>query len=290
VTPLVSFSAFSKAFKKTVAVKRLDLEFEAGLIHGILGPNGSGKTTCIRAVSGLLAPTNGSVSVFGQDAIADRFDLRPRIGYMPQSSALYEDLTAVENVTFFARVSKVVKVRSAVHQALENVDLLDRAKDPVHTFSGGMKQRVSLACALVHEPPLLLLDEPTAGVDPVLRRKMWQMFAGMRDRGVTLLVTTNQLDEASHCDRLAILRQGELLARNTPQRVLSLGHTRVTVNRRGEEEVTDLTDYSQQLPKLLGVDADSISVEHESLEEVMLRLVERSGVDGSLDEASDDEL
>ena len=275
--PAVAFERFRKVFGETVAVEGLDLAIESGTILGLLGPNGSGKTTCIRAICGLVRPTAGSVKVGGGDAYADRARLRPGLGYMPQRAALYEDLTARENVEFFARGLSLPDPRGRTEELLELVDLAARADDRVFGFSGGMKQRVSLACALVHEPPLLLLDEPTAGVDPLLRRRMWSTFASLRERGTTLLVSTNQLDEAVHCERLAILRQGRLLAEDVPAALLDRGRTRVVLTRGGEEESFVLSDYARELPALLGVrDVESIRVEHETLEDVMLRLVEEA--------------
>lgn len=274
--PVVEFERFHKAFGSTVAIDLLDLTVEEGTILGLLGPNGSGKTTCVRAICGLLRPSTGSVRLLGADAREGRLKLRPRLGYMPQKAALYEDLTARENVEFFARALGVSDSRR-VGELLGFVDLVERGDDPVYTFSGGMKQRVSLACALVHEPPVLLLDEPTAGIDPLLRRRMWASFGELRDRGCTVIVTTNQLDEAVHCDRLAILRQGRLLAEDTPTALLQRGRTRVTLRRDGRDETIELSDYERELPALLaGGGVEAVRLERDSLEEVMLRLIEEA--------------
>jgi ABC-2 type transport system ATP-binding protein len=147
----------------------------------------------------------------------------------------------------------------------------------VYGFSGGMKQRVSLACALLHEPPVLLLDEPTAGVDPLLRRRMWTTFGALRDRGATVVVSTNQLDEALHCDRLAVLREGRLLAEDTLGSLLDRGRTRITLRRGGHVETLELRDYERELPTLLsGGGVESVHIERDTLEDVMLRLVEEA--------------
>jgi ABC-2 type transport system ATP-binding protein len=273
----VSFERFRKVFGQTVAVEGLELEIPETCIYGLLGPNGSGKTTCIRAVCGLLTPTAGAVRLLDGDAHADRTRLRPRLGYMPQQAALYEDLTASENLEFFARGLSVADPRRRARELLELVGLDRRADDPVYALSGGMKQRASLACALLHEPPVLLLDEPTAGVDPLIRRRMWSTFGGLRDRGATLVVSTNQLDEAVHCDRLAILREGRLLAEDTPESLLDRGRARVTLRRAGGAETLELSNYERELPPLLsGGGVESVHIERDTLEDVMLSLVEEA--------------
>ena len=273
----VAFEGFRKEFGATVAVDGLDLRIPQGTIYGLLGPNGSGKTTCIRALCGLLRPTSGAVRVLERDAYRQRADVRPRLGYMPQQAALYEDLTARENLEFFARGLSVPEPRPRARELLELVGLEQRADDQVYGFSGGMKQRVSLACALLHEPPVLLLDEPTAGVDPLLRRRMWTTFGELRDRGTTLIVSTNQLDEALHCDRLAVLRDGRLLAEDTPGSLVGRGRTRVTLQRDGRAETLELRDYQRELPRLLaGGGVESVRVEQDTLEDVMLMLVEEA--------------
>jgi ABC-2 type transport system ATP-binding protein len=276
--PAVQFARFRKAYGATAAVDGLDLEIPAGAIYGLLGPNGSGKTTCIRAVCGLLIPTSGSVRLLGGEARPERARLRPQLGYMPQQAALYEDLTARENLEFFARGLSVSEPRRRADELLAFVALERRADDQVYGFSGGMKQRVSLACALLHRPAVLLLDEPTAGVDPLLRRRMWSMFEGQRDAGATIVVSTNQLDEALHCDRLAVLREGRLLADETPQTLLDRGRTRVTLRRGESTETLELRDYERELPPLLADGAvDSVRIDRDTLEDVLLRLVEGAG-------------
>ena len=271
----VAFERFSKQFGRTVAIEELDLRIAKGSIYGLLGPNGSGKTTCIRAICGLLKPSSGAVRLLDGDAYNDRARLRPKLGYMPQRAALYEDLTAKENLEFYGRGASLPDARGRASELLELVGLTARGDDPCHEFSGGMKQRVSLCCALMHEPPMLLLDEPTAGVDPLLRRRMWRTFAALRDGGATVVVSTNQLDEALHFDRLAVLREGRLLTEETPASLLARGRTRVTLRRDGHAETVELRDYERELPTLLcRRKVESVRIERDTLEEVMLALVE----------------
>jgi len=198
-----------KHFGPIRAVDGLSLSVRAGEIYGLLGPNGSGKTTLIRLLIGLLKPTSGSVRVLGR-SMPDKAILA-QVGYMTQASALYEDLTVRENVAFFAEMCGGAG-RERVDEVVGLVDLQERAGSLVRTLSGGMKQRTSLACALVHRPRLLLLDEPTVGVDPQLRATFWVYLRRLADEGVTLVVSSHVMDEAERCDRLGFMRQGLLLA------------------------------------------------------------------------------
>lgn len=206
----------------TRAVDRIDLRIAPGEIYGLLGPNGSGKTTLMRLFAGLLKPTDGSVRVLG--AMMPEKRVLAQIGYMTQASALYEDLTVRENVAFFAAMygarrdgaGRDVAGRKGTAERIDEVialvDLNEREGSLVRTLSGGMKQRASLACALVHAPRLLLLDEPTVGVDPQQRAGFWRYFRRLAEQGVTLVVSSHVMDEAERCDRLGFMRQGRLLA------------------------------------------------------------------------------
>ena len=205
-----------KRFGDLTALDHVTLSVMRGETFGLIGPNGSGKTTLIRLMLGLGHPTAGSVAVLGH-AMPNR-RVAPRIGYMTQSSALYNELSDRENLAFFGTLyglrGKRLKERLAA--TLELVDLTARAASPVQTLSGGMRQRVSLGCALIHEPELIVLDEPTVGIDPELRIAFWEYFAQLNRRGVTLIVSTHNLDEAVRCHRLGLLRFGRLLAADTP--------------------------------------------------------------------------
>ncbi len=201
-----------KAFGSVRALDGASLGVRAGEIYGLLGPNGAGKTTLIRSLVGLVAGDRGTVEVLGR-RLPDRAVLA-EIGYMPQSPALYADLSVEENVGFFAAIHGLYggAARPRITEVLQLVDLADRRRSVVTTLSGGMRQRLSLACALVHRPRLLLLDEPTVGVDPQLRAELWQRFSEMSEQGVTIVVSSHVMDEAERCRRLGLLRFGRLLA------------------------------------------------------------------------------
>ena len=209
---VVKAQALHKHFGPIHAVDGLDLAVQAGEIYGLLGPNGSGKTTLIRLLIGLLRPTSGQAAILGQ-AMPDKAILS-QVGYMTQVSALYDDLSVKDNVAFFAEMCGLPPAdsRARIAEVLELVNLHDRASSLVRTLSGGMKQRTSLAVALVHRPRLLLLDEPTVGVDPQLRVTFWSYFRRLADSGVTLIVSSHVMDEAERCDRLGFIRRGKLLA------------------------------------------------------------------------------
>jgi ABC-2 type transport system ATP-binding protein len=186
------------------------LRIRRGEVYGLLGPNGAGKTTLIRALVGLVVPERGTVSVLGRRM--PNLDVLARVGYMTQQAALYPDLSAEENVRFFAAINGA---RDGVREALELVQLWDRRASVVSSLSGGMRTRCSLACALVHKPDLLLLDEPTVGVDPQLRVQLWDRFQQMARHGSAILVSSHVMDEAERCDRLGLIRFGRMLAEGT---------------------------------------------------------------------------
>jgi ABC-2 type transport system ATP-binding protein len=209
-TYAVDVEAVVKQFGKQRALDGVNLRVRRGEVYGLLGPNGAGKTTLIRSLVGLVAPEAGTVSVLGQRM--PQLGVLARIGYMTQQAALYPDLSAEENVHFFGAIYGRV---DGVRDALELVDLWDRRNSVVSTLSGGMRTRCSLACALVHKPDLLLLDEPTVGVDPQLRVQLWDRFRKMAAGSTTIVVSSHVMDEAERCDRLGLIRFGKLLAEGT---------------------------------------------------------------------------
>ncbi len=215
---VIEIRRLSRSFGPVRAVRELDLAVRQGEIYGLLGPNGSGKTTLMRILVGLAKQDGGEVWVLGRRVPDPK--LLSAIGYMTQAEALYSDLTARENVRFFGALNGADH-SSAVDRALALVDLSDRAGDLVRTLSGGLRRRVSLACALVHEPKLLVLDEPTVGVDPQLRVNFWKHFRAMRDQGATLLISSHVMDEAERCDRLGFMRAGQLIAEGSPEELRS---------------------------------------------------------------------
>ncbi|MBI4199424.1 MAG: ABC transporter ATP-binding protein [Chloroflexi bacterium] len=213
-TPVIQTRALTRRFGRITAVDQLDFQVEPGITYGLLGPNGSGKTTLIRLLLGILPATAGEAHVLGR-RVPDR-SVRAQTGYMPQATALYEDLTVRENVSFYARLHDAASA-SHISQAVGLVGLTERADDQVFTLSGGLKRRLSLACALVHGPALLFLDEPTVGVDPQLRVQFWEHFRSLNQQGVTILVSTHVMDEAERCHRLGLLQDGRLLAEGSAQ-------------------------------------------------------------------------
>lgn len=213
---VVKVEHLTQRFGKRTILHDISIDLQTGEILGLLGPSGSGKTTLVRAIAGIGEYSEGQIRVLGEEIPSLR--VVSRIGYMAQADALYQDLTGLDNLTFFADMYGVPKKRqkNRIEEVLELVQLKDAAKRPVHTYSGGMKRRLSLAIALLHEPDILILDEPTVGVDPVLRKNFWEEFRRLQEIGVSLLITTHAMDEAEHCDRLGLIRDGRLIAFGKP--------------------------------------------------------------------------
>jgi ABC-2 type transport system ATP-binding protein len=212
----------SRKFGSLMAVRDVSLQVRKGEIFGVLGPNGAGKSTTIRMLCGILDPTSGSGTVVGFDVRREAEKIKTRIGYMTQRFSLYEDLTVEENLRFYAGIYGVSRAarKPRIAQVIALSGLQERKSQIAGTLSGGWKQRVALACATVHEPPLLFLDEPTAGVDPVSRRQFWNQIHRVASEGTTVLVTTHYMDEAERCHRLAFIFRGEVLAVGTPAEVV----------------------------------------------------------------------
>ena len=216
--PSVSVQNLVKRFGSFVAVDQVTFEAEAGEIFGFLGPNGSGKSTTIRILCGLLRPTSGEAHVAGLSVATQPELIRRRIGYMSQRFSLYNDLTVIENIRFFAGMYSVTgdELRRRLAWVLEMAGLSGRQRSLTATLSGGWKQRLALGCAILHKPPIVFLDEPTSGVDPLSRRRFWELIQQLRSDGVTIFVTTHYMDEAEYCNRLALIDCGKLIAMGTP--------------------------------------------------------------------------
>jgi ABC-2 type transport system ATP-binding protein len=215
VSDAVIAQGLERRFGSVRALDGFDLTVREGEILGLVGPNGAGKTTFIRVVAGLLTPAAGAIEVLGR---APGREIAPETGYMTQAAALYEDLSLRENLRFFGRIYGLAKdaVPVRTEALLSLVDLSGDADRPVRHLSGGERQLANLICAMVHGPRLLLLDEPTVGIDPTLRRTLWGRFAALRDEGTTIVVTTHVMDEAGHCDRVAFVDAGRVLVTESP--------------------------------------------------------------------------
>jgi len=220
--PVVLAEHLSRRFGDLVAVRDVSLRVDRGEVFGVLGPNGAGKSTTIRMLCGLLDPSGGRASVVGYDVATQPEKVKANIGYMTQRFSLYEDLTVVENLDFYAALYGVRRKvrRRRVDEVVEITGLSDRRKQLSGTLSGGWKQRLALACSTIHEPPLLFLDEPTAGVDPVSRRAFWERIHQIASEGTTIVVTTHYMDEAERCHRLAFIFRGGVLDIGTPEQVV----------------------------------------------------------------------
>jgi drug efflux transport system ATP-binding protein len=212
---VIQVENLTRYFGDFVAVDHISFQVEAGEVVGYLGPNGSGKTTTIRMLLGLLAPSDGRATVLGFDAFRQSEEVRTRAGYMSQKFAIYDDLTVLENLTFYAGVYGI-RDRTRIHHTLDRVGLQGHDSTLTRSLSAGWRQRLALGIALVHEPKLLFLDEPTSGVDPTARRAFWDLIYALAENGVTILVTTHYMDEAEYCERVGIMRDGKLLAMDTP--------------------------------------------------------------------------
>jgi len=218
---IIDARELTKSFGGRVVVNRVSMQVAQGEIYGFLGPNGSGKTTFLRMLCGLLRPDSGSGSCLGLDIVKQSDRIKPRVGYMAQRFSLYEDLSVTENLRFIARIYGVPDRGRAVSEVMERMGLARYRSHLAGALSGGWKQRLALACCLVHRPQLLLLDEPTAGVDPKARRDFWEQVHRLTEEGITALISTHYMDEAERCHRLAYIAYGNLLAAGRPAELVA---------------------------------------------------------------------
>lgn len=243
----------SKRFSSLMAVNRLDLDVPKAEIYGFLGPNGSGKSTTIRMLCGLLMPTDGNATVLGTQVPGNVAELKPKIGYMTQKFSLFGDMTVLENLQFVAEIYSIPGGRRAarIDEVMERYHLIEQRRQFAGTMSGGQKQRLALACAVLHKPQLLLLDEPTSAVDPQSRRDFWASLFRLAEAGTTILVSTHYMDEAERCHRLAILDRGVKVADGSPEELQA---------STGMHVVEVLADDPYTAQDVIGKLADVVSV------------------------------
>jgi ABC-2 type transport system ATP-binding protein len=268
-----------KTFGCIRALNGVDLEIREREIFGILGPNGAGKTTLVRTLCTLLKPSSGRVSVAGFTLPGEDYKLKKMIGYMPQRPSLYEDLSARKNLEFFLNLhfhnGLRGNIQNKIDQILEFVELKDRQDDDISTFSSGMKQRLSLACALVHQPKILFLDEPTSGVDPRLKRAFWDYFRKLKQEGTTIIITTHQLTDAENCDRLALMKSGKVFLIDTPYHLKNSGISRIRITQKNGVKEFEIKNFSEEFPKHLkelNGDVQRLDITSETLEDIFLKL------------------
>jgi ABC-2 type transport system ATP-binding protein len=266
---IIETRSLSRRFGSLVAVRDVSLEVRRGEIFGVLGPNGAGKSTTIRMLCGILDPSSGSGLVVGYDIATQAELIKQRIGYMTQRFSLYEDLSVEENLKFYAGIYGVPRDRrrQRLEQVIERSGLGARRAQLAGTLSGGWKQRVALASATIHEPPLLFLDEPTAGVDPVSRREFWEQIHALAAQGTTVLLTTHYMDEAERCHRLSFIFRGQLLDVGTPSEI---------VERRALRALELQTKEPRRAAELLRLRSEVDEVAHYGH---VLRLTTRGGID-----------
>ena len=274
----ISITGLVKSYGKVTALQGIDLTVPQGMIYGVVGPNGAGKTTLIKTLVGVARPTSGTVRVLELDPLNDKWPLRKQIGYMPQDAALYETLSARDNINFLGKAQSVKDLDHKVDEVIAFTELVSRARDPIHTFSGGMKKRVSLACALIHQPKVLFLDEPTGAVDPQLRARSWELFRKLAKDGTTLFISTHLMDEALLCDKVTILNHGKVVLVDSPQNIMQRGKTRLSVTTpdgRSEAEIESTPEAMAQKLREFGLpnDISSIKLGPSTLEEIVLEII-----------------
>lgn len=295
---VISASHLERRFGKLVAVRDVSLEVKRGEIFGVLGPNGAGKSTTIRMLCGILTPSAGSGCVVGFDILKQSEQIKQNIGYMTQRFSLYEDLTVEENLQFYAGIYGISGKRKAarIDEVLRRSGLVERKRQLAGTLSGGWKQRVALASSTIHQPPLLFLDEPTAGVDPVSRRDFWEHIHQLAGEGTTVLVTTHYMDEAERCHRLSFIFRGSLLDVGTPEEIvkrreLSVAELNVSdgvaaeAALKGDTRVEEVSHYGRVLRLCTKGGADVLEVATEVLTPAQITIASAQRVRTNVEDA-----
>jgi ABC-2 type transport system ATP-binding protein len=281
--PIIDIHDLVKRYGDFTAVDGIDLSVERGEIFGILGPNGAGKTTTLEVIEGLREPDSGSITVDGIDAVRESDRVRPIIGVQLQTTALFEYLNAAELIELFAGLYESDASPARVDELLGMVDLREKAKSQVNTLSGGQRQRLSIALALVNQPKVVFLDEPTTGLDPGARRELWKMIQGIRAGGMTVVLTTHYMEEAEVlCDRVAVMDRGRVIACDTPGALIASLGIEATVRARITGGSLNLPEL-EALPAVLGasIEGDRIALQTRDVQSTLialLRLVEAQGV------------
>lgn len=216
---IIEIKALKKNYAEVVAVNSINLNISEGEMFGLVGPDGAGKTTTMRVLCGLTKPSGGKITIFGKDISTAKKEIQNNIGYLSQKFSLYGDLTVYENISFFANIHNVKNFETRADELLEMMRLIKFKDRFADKLSGGMKQKLALACSLIHKPKILFLDEPTTGVDPVSRRDFWKILSRLQADGITILLTTPYLDEAERCSRIGLMNQGEIIALGKPEEV-----------------------------------------------------------------------
>lgn len=222
MAPPITINGLTKTFDGITAVNGLDLTVQSGEMFGVVGPDGAGKTTTFRMLTGILRPTSGSATILGHDLVRESNDIKKEIGYLSQRFSLYGDLTVDENIEFFAETNEVFDYRERREELLEFTRLTPFRDRLADQLSGGMKQKLALACTLIHRPKIIFLDEPTTGVDPVSRRDFWKILSSLLKENITIVMSTPYLDEAERCGRVALVNQGKVMVVDTPQKLKRL--------------------------------------------------------------------
>ena len=296
--PAVQIINLTKRFGDFVAVDDVSIEVRQGEIFGFLGPNGAGKSTTIRILCGLMAPTSGKATVAGFDVATQSEEIKKRIGYMSQKFSLYDDLSVEENIEFFGGVYGVTPQKLAEREeyVLKMAGLEDQRKMMTRQLAGGWKQRLALGCAILHEPPILFLDEPTSGVDPIARRSFWELIYQLSEAGNTIFVTTHYMDEAEYCHRIALMYGGRVIALGSPTELkASLGAGRLLnletsdlfrsmTILEGKPGLLDIAVFGGGLHVKVENDAAAIPVIRDSLEQAGIKIAKLEAITPSMED------